>query len=162
MPADGTHGRALVARRRALGTRRQRVVAALVLLGALGYLLAQGLTNAMDYYLTAKQAVARRAQLGTREFRIQGTVAPGAHHQGGLLYFSITDSDVKVPVVSTGSPTQLFRPGMPVVLVGHWQGDVFDSSQIMVQHGSTYVEAPARQPARPLSAGHRATGSPRP
>ena len=47
--------------------------------------------------------------------------------------------------MSTGSPGQLFHVGMPVVLDGHWQGDVFSSFQIMVQHGSTYVEAHPRQ-----------------
>ncbi|MGC8627229.1 MAG: cytochrome c maturation protein CcmE [Acidimicrobiales bacterium] len=146
MALNGTELRAAPSRRRALGSRRQRLLAGAVLLAALGYLLAQGLTNAMNYYLTAKQAVAKRAELGERNFRIQGTVAPGAHQKGKVLYFSITDSTVTVPVVSTGLPTQLFRTGMPVVLVGHWSGDVFDSSQIMVQHGSSYVEA--RSPGR--------------
>jgi len=144
---NGTELRAAPSRRRALGSRRQRLFAGAVLLAALGYLLAQGLTNAMNYYLTAKQAVAKRAELGGREFRIQGTVAPGAHQRGRALYFSITDSTVTVPVVSTGLPTQLFRVGMPVVLVGHWSGDVFDSDQIMVQHGSSYVEAHSRSRA---------------
>ena len=48
-------------------------------------------------------------------------------------------------------PPQLFHVGMPVVLDGHWQGPFFASFQIMVQHGSTYVEAhpgPAKSAAR--------------
>jgi cytochrome c-type biogenesis protein CcmE len=128
-------------RRRSLGSRRQKIVAAVIILGALGFLVARGLANAMNYYLTANQAVAQRAQLGTSDFRIQGTVQPGVHEVGTSLHFVITAKDVAVDVVSTGSPPQLFRVGMPVVLDGHWQGDVFSSFQIMVQHGSSYVEA---------------------
>ena len=50
-------------RRRSLGSRRQKIVAAIVILAALGFLVARGLANAMNYYLTANQAVAQRAQL---------------------------------------------------------------------------------------------------
>jgi len=99
----------------------------------------------MDYYLTANQAVAQRAELRGTDFRIQGSVLPGIHEVGATLHFAITARHVNVDVISTGSPPQLFRVGMPVVLDGHWQGDVFSSSQIMVQHGSSYVEAPTRK-----------------
>ncbi|MGH9105546.1 MAG: cytochrome c maturation protein CcmE [Acidimicrobiales bacterium] len=141
--------------RRHLGTRRQRVVAALIVVGCLGFLLFRGLTNAMDYYLTANQAVAQRAQLGGNDFRIQGTVLPGAHQVGRLLSFSITSHNVYVHVMSTGVPSQLFKPGMPVVLDGHWQGKVFSSFQIMVQHGSSYVEAHPAKAKRVAGAGGR-------
>lgn len=138
-------------RRQSLGTRRQRVAAAVVIVGALGFLLERGLANAIDYYLTANQAVAQRAQLGDKDFRIQGTVLPGVRQVGTTLQFSITSHHTDVNVVSTGSPGQLFRVGMPVVLDGHWEGDVFSSFQIMVQHGSTYVEA---HPAKAKSGAH--------
>jgi cytochrome c-type biogenesis protein CcmE len=134
------------------------VVAAIVIVGALVFLLGRGLTNAMDYYLTVKQAVAQRARLGATDFRIQGTVLPGLRQVGTALHFAIGPGSptgpgrVDVNVVSTGSPPELFHVGMPVVLDGHWQGAVFVSSQIMVQHGSTYVEAHpgrAKSAARP-------------
>lgn len=143
-------------RRRSLGSRRQKVVSVIVIVGALAFLVVRGLANAMDYYLTANQAVAQRAQLGEKDFRIQGTVLPGVRQVGAALYFSITSKQVNVAVRSTGSPPQLFRAGLPVVLDGHWQGDVFASSQIMVQHGSNYVEAhPGKAPAKPTAAGPR-------
>jgi cytochrome c-type biogenesis protein CcmE len=134
-------------RRRSLGSRRQKVVAAIVIVGALGFLLARGLANAMNYYLTANQAVAQRAELRGTDFRIQGTVLPGVREVGTTLHFTITAKHVDVDVVSTGSPPQLFHVGMPVVLDGHWQGNVFSSFQIMVQHGSSYVEAHPGQAA---------------
>ena len=132
---------ALPRRRRAFSTRRQRVVAGAVIIAALGSLLWKGLSGSLDYYLTADQAVAQRAQLGQSDFRIQGTVVAGLRQTGAALNFAIVSHHVQVQVVSTGTPPQLFRPGMPVVLEGHWQGNVFSSYQIMVQHGSNYVEA---------------------
>ncbi len=135
-------GLPLPRRRRALASRRQKAVAATVVLVALGLLLWKGLTNALDYYLTVNQAVAQRAKLGNSDFRIQGTVLPGVRQVGDKVYFKLTSHNVDVRVVSTGSPPQLFRAGMPVVLDGHWQGEEFSSFQIMVQHGTTYLEAP--------------------
>ena len=78
---------------------------------------------------------------GARTSGSRGRSCPGIHQVGTTLHFAITAKNVNVNVVSTGSPPQLFRVGMPVVLDGHWQGNVFSSFQIMVQHGSSYVEA---------------------
>ncbi|MHB1496670.1 MAG: cytochrome c maturation protein CcmE domain-containing protein [Acidimicrobiales bacterium] len=133
-------------RRRAFATRRQKLVAGVVVVGALSFLLFRGLTNALNYYLPANQAVAQRAKLGTSDFRIQGTVQPGLRDTSGKLYFTISSHKVDVRVVSTGSPSQLFRVGIPVVLDGHWQGPVFSSFQIMVQHGATYSPAKEAHP----------------
>ena len=140
-------------RRRSLASRRQKVLALVLILGALGFLLAKGLANAMDYYLTAKQAVAQRAELGDKDFRIQGTVMPGVREAGTKLDFYIRSSNVKVKVVSTGTPPELFKVGLPVVMDGHWQGATFLSDQIMVQHGSSYVEAPKAKPRARAASG---------
>ncbi|HET9059416.1 MAG TPA: cytochrome c maturation protein CcmE [Acidimicrobiales bacterium] len=134
-----------MSRRRSFTSRRQKIVAGSVVVVALGLLTFKGLTDALDYYIPANQAVAQRAQLGTKDFRIQGDVMDDVRTvAGGLLRFDITSHGAVVDVVSTGSPSSLFKPGMPVVLAGHWQGDVFSSYQIMVQHGSSYVEKPGR------------------
>jgi cytochrome c-type biogenesis protein CcmE len=131
-------------RRRSFTTRRQKVVAGALVVVALGLLMFKGLSDALDYYIPANQAVAQRAQLGTKDFRIQGDVMDDVRTvPGGRLDFDITLHGAVVDVVSTGSPSSLFKPGMPVVLAGHWQGSVFSSYQIMVQHGSSYVEKPA-------------------
>jgi cytochrome c-type biogenesis protein CcmE len=129
-------------RRRAwLGSRRRQVAAAVVILGAIGYLAFQGLTNATEYFLTTKQAVAQKASLGTKPFRIEGNVERDVTTVGGKLHFSIYSQGVAVAVVSTGSPTQLFKPGIPVVLEGHWQGNYYASNTIMVKHSASYTEA---------------------
>ena len=55
--------------------------------------------------------------------------------------FTIVGGGTAVDVVSTGSPPQLFKPGIPVVLDGHWAGNVYASDLIMVKHTASYVEA---------------------
>lgn len=128
-------------RRRSFATRRQKAVAGSIIALALGLLMFKGLSDALNYYIPANQAVAQRAQLGAKDFRIQGDVMNDVRTlRGGKLRFDIASHGVVVDVLSTGSPSSLFKPGMPVVLAGHWQGDVFSSYQIMVQHGSTYTE----------------------
>ncbi len=124
-----------------LGSRRRQVVAACVLLSAFGYVAFQFLTSAEQYFLTTKAAVEQRAELGTKPFRIEGTVEHDVHQVGKTIRFDIYADGVAVGVDSSGSPPQLFQPGIPVVLVGHWQGNVFASDEIMVKHTARYVAA---------------------
>lgn len=113
----------------------------MVIAGALAFLLLEGLNNATIYFKTADQAVADRAALGSKPFRIEGTVEPDVRQVGGITEFSIVANGVRVPVVDSRQPPQLFKPGIPVVLEGHWQGPVYASDQIMVKHTASYVEA---------------------
>ncbi len=129
------------ARRAVFGTWRRKLVAGVVIAGAVGFLLAEGLSNATVYFKTADQAVADRASLGTRPFRIEGTVLDDVRHAGSTTWFSIYANGVTVRVVDTDQPPQLFKPGIPVVLEGHWQGSVYESDLIMVKHTANYVEA---------------------
>jgi len=50
---------------------------------------------------------------------------------------------VTVPVVHTGLQPQLFKPGVPVVLDGHWApgGAYFASDTIEVKHDESYKAA---------------------
>ncbi|MGH9122841.1 MAG: cytochrome c maturation protein CcmE [Acidimicrobiales bacterium] len=117
------------------------MIAGLVILGALGFLFYKGLTSATEYFKTANQAVADRAKLGTQIFRMEGTVEPGVRQVGKTVHFSIVANQVAVAVISTGSPPQLFKVGVPVVLVGHWENTTYMSDQIMVKHTASYVES---------------------
>jgi cytochrome c-type biogenesis protein CcmE len=44
-----------------------------------------------------------------------------------------------------GDPPELFKPGIPVVLEGRFQGATFASDRIMVKHSEDYV---AKHPSR--------------
>jgi cytochrome c-type biogenesis protein CcmE len=129
--------------RASLANRRRLLVAVVVVVGAVGYLLYQGLDNATMYFRTADQAVADKGALGTRRFRIEGTVDPGLHNEGTSVDFEITANGVTVDVVHTGAQPQLFKSGVPVVLYGHWapSGAYFASDTIEVKHDESYKAA---------------------
>ena len=55
------------------------------------------------------------------------------------MSFTLTSKSVEVPVRHKGDPPELFKPGIPVVLEGRFQGDVFSSDRILVRHSETYV-----------------------
>jgi cytochrome c-type biogenesis protein CcmE len=123
-----------------IDTRRRLWLAGIVVLAALGFLVFQGLGNATLYFRTADEAVAQRAELGDRRFRIEGDVVDGSVQQvGNDVSFILTSKSVEVPVRHKGDPPELFRPGIPVVLEGRFQGDHFSSDRIMVRHSETYV-----------------------
>lgn len=129
-----------------IATRRRLWLAGIVVVAALGFLVFQGLGNATLYFRTADEAVAQRAELGDRRFRIEGDVVDGTVRQvGNDVTFTLTSKSVEVPVRHKGDPPELFRPGIPVVLEGRFQGEHFSSDRIMVRHSETYVaENPER------------------
>jgi cytochrome c-type biogenesis protein CcmE len=128
-------------------TQRRRLWAAGgVVVVALGFLVFQGLGNATVYFRTADEAVAQRQSLGDRRFRIEGTVVSGSvEESGGMVAFRIASKAVEVPVVHRGDPPELFKPGIPVVLEGRFQGETFASDRMLVKHSESYVaEHPER------------------
>jgi cytochrome c-type biogenesis protein CcmE len=121
------------------GNRTRLVIAAAVVLAALGFLVVRGLGNATVYFRTADEAVAQKASLGDKRFRIEGTVVDGSVRPAGKdVTFTIQSKGESVHVRHTGDPPELFRAGIPVVLEGRWQGDVYASDRIMVKHSETY------------------------
>jgi cytochrome c-type biogenesis protein CcmE len=135
----GPVGAAGVKPRRGLGSRRRQIVAFGIIAAALGVLVFRGLGNATVYFKTADEAVAARAKLGSQRFRIEGTVQPGVVQVGQNVAFVIANNGVNVNVVHSGGAPQLFKPGIPVVLEGHFMPNgVFASDLIMVKHTSSY------------------------
>jgi cytochrome c-type biogenesis protein CcmE len=118
-------------------------VVAAVLVAALVWLLAEGLGSSLDYFDTVDQALAHRTTLGTTTFRLEGTVVAGTVRATALgTDFTVAEGAKSVVVHNTGSPPQLFQPGIPVVVVGHFDstsGATFLSDQIMVKHSADYI-----------------------
>jgi cytochrome c-type biogenesis protein CcmE len=111
-----------------------------VILVALGVLVFKGLSDATLYFRNADEALAQRESLGTDRFRLQGTVTGDPTETDGVVSFAVAFNGASVDVRHVGSPPELFRSGVPVVLEGHWDesGDVFDSDRIMISHDATY------------------------
>src|ERR1035438_5665565 len=128
--------------------RRRLEVVGVVIVAAIGFLVFKGLTSAIVFFKTANEAVAQRATLGNSTFQLEGMVMPGTvstirDGSGTTVAFVVESSGVKVAVTNTGSPPQLFQPGIPVIVVGHFVGasDRFASDQILVKHSNSYVAA---------------------
>ncbi len=122
------------------GLRLRYVVVGLVLLGAFGFLIAKGIGSALDFYLTANQAVAQEASLGTKTINLEGVVEPGSIHATRAgVDFVVTSGATHLQVENAGSPPELFQPNIPVIAVGHFAAGIFESNQILVKHTSTYI-----------------------
>lgn len=145
-------------RRALLGNWRRQVAVALIVLGAAGFLIYRGLTNATEYFRTTAQAVADKGHLGTSNFRIEGTVENDIHTVNGETAFTIFADKVGVPVVSSDEPSQLFKAGVPVVLDGHWQGNIYAANQIEIKHTASYVAAHPNRLKSQLPAGSQPPG----
>jgi cytochrome c-type biogenesis protein CcmE len=123
-----------------IAQRRRLWMAGAVVLAALGFLVFRGLGNATLYFRTADEAVAQREDLGERRFRIEGTVVPGSvSSSDGTVFFRIAGDREQVNIVHRGDPPELFKPGIPVVLEGRFQGGGFESDRMLVKHTESYV-----------------------
>ncbi|MEY2469932.1 MAG: cytochrome c-type biosis protein CcmE [Actinomycetota bacterium] len=106
-----------------------------------GVLLWQGLANATVYFKTVDEAVAQRAELGDRRFRLEGLVKPGSVREVGKgVDFVVAGNRREVSVHHVGDPPELFRPNVPVVLEGHFEDDIYESDRILVKHTEDYRE----------------------
>ena len=122
-----------------LANKRRVYLATAIIVAGLGFLLFQGLGSATVYFKTADEAVAQKAKLGTHRFRVEGVVREGTVRQtGNDVAFTISSNNVDVAVVNQGSPPELFKPDIPVVLEGRWAGEHFASDRIIVKHSETY------------------------
>ena len=96
-----------------------------VIVAAIGFLVFKGLTSAIVFFKTANEAVAQRSDPRQQHvFQLEGIGRPrdrshpSGHASGVTVAFTVESSGVKVPVTNTGSPPQLFQPGIPVIVVG--------------------------------------------
>jgi cytochrome c-type biogenesis protein CcmE len=114
------------------------VLAAVVL--GIGVLVYKGLSDATLYFRNADEAVAQRDELGDRRFRLQGTVVGEPEVDGEHVTFDVAFNGESVAVSHTGTPPDMFRPGIPVVVEGHWRdgADVFDSDEMLIKHDAEY------------------------
>ncbi|HVM54181.1 MAG TPA: cytochrome c maturation protein CcmE [Acidimicrobiales bacterium] len=113
-----------------------------LLAGSVAFLLVKGLGDATVFFRNADEAVAARDELGTKRFRLQGTVVAGSVEQrGDAVEFDVEFHCVAVHVRHEGDPPELFQPGIPVVLEGRFAeppSDVYESDTIFVRHTNEY------------------------
>jgi cytochrome c-type biogenesis protein CcmE len=120
--------------------RRWGVVAFLVVLvGALGVILYQGLANATLYFCNADEVGHRSECSGDKRFRLQGTVE-SVVEDGATLHFAVSYNGATIPVTYQGQPGGIFQEGIPAVVEGRMQGTTFAGDRILVKHTEQYIE----------------------
>jgi cytochrome c-type biogenesis protein CcmE len=132
--------------RRAPNARWRFVLVCALIAAGVGFVLYKGLLSSLNYFDTVDQALAHRSQIGTTSIRLEGVVVPrtvDATATGATFSISGTNCAI-VRVRNTGAPPSLFQPDLPVVVVGHFvtaTSDLFESSQIIVDHTNKYAAA---------------------
>ena len=127
---------------RRAGRRRWGPLVVLGILGIVIVLIALQAGDASLYFKNADEAVAERESLGTKTFRLQGTVVGKPESQADAVVFTVQYGGVDVKVRHTGSEPALFDAGVPVVAEGAWnpEGTEFDSTKLLVKHDEKYDE----------------------
>jgi cytochrome c-type biogenesis protein CcmE len=130
----------LPARRRPWGI----AIVVAVLLAAVAFLAIGGIGNALVYYVTPTELLARGDDAIGETVRLGGLVAEGSVRGPATdLTFVLTDGESEVTVHSTVAPTRSFREGSGAVVQGELGPDgVFEANQVIVKHDENY-EAPA-------------------
>ncbi|TFV66506.1 UNVERIFIED_ORG: cytochrome c maturation protein CcmE [Bacillus sp. AZ43] len=128
--------------------KRYRLLA-LAALGAavvlLGVLFVGNINGNLVYFLTPEEALVQKSDfVDGRRLQIGGLVQEGSVESSpdGLRFTVVSDSgleDAAVPVVYDGSPAQLFRPGIGVVMEGTWADGTFDADTMIVKHDENYA-----------------------
>ena len=120
--------------------RHVLVPAGALLAVVIGFLVWGNLTENVVYYLTPSEAVDQRAgqQPGYR-FRLGGLVEEdGMVETTEEVRFLVGDGAVSITVVHQGAVPQLFRSGIGVVVEGAWDGDLFRSDTLLINHDEQY------------------------
>lgn len=118
---------------------------------ALGYIVFGGLDDNLVYYLTPAEAVERRVDYADGDrFRLGGFVEVGSVTETtNGVEFTVVDEGVSVDVEHTGSPPQLFRDNIGVVVEGAWAGDVFETDTLIIKHDEEYRSTDGEEPYVP-------------
>jgi cytochrome c-type biogenesis protein CcmE len=133
--------------------KRARVIVALaVIVGALGWVAAKGLTSALVYYNTPTDLLAKGSTAVGERSRLGGLVVPGSvQDDGSIIRFVVTDGTTNMTVVDTGGVPALFRAGQGVVVEGLLGRDgAFHADTVLVKHNGVY------QPPSPGETPHTA------
>jgi cytochrome c-type biogenesis protein CcmE len=121
---------------------RSLIAGILVIVAALGFLVYQGLASSLVYYITPSELLAKGLKADGQHFRLGGQVVPGTVHINRSMKtvrFVMRDPRGAIHVVSEGIPPPLFRAGMGVVVDGTWTGALFQATDMLVKHCSTYT-----------------------
>jgi cytochrome c-type biogenesis protein CcmE len=123
------------------GRRWGVLVGVAIVVAVIAYLAFSSVGNALVYYLTPTELLARGpAEVGKTE-RLGGLVKAGSiKGEAPNLTFVLTDGTTGISVHAATAPTRSFREGIGAVVEGQLRADgVFEASQVIVKHDENYV-----------------------
>jgi cytochrome c-type biogenesis protein CcmE len=117
------------------------VLGVAVVAAVIGWLALGGIGNALVYYLTPSELLARGDAAIGQTMRLGGLVKEGSVSGPATdLTFVLTDGTHEVTVHSTSAPTSSFREGVGAVVQGQLTGGgIFEAEQVLVKHDENYV-----------------------
>ena len=122
--------------------RRIIIVGSAIIVATFAYLIYGGIDDSVVYFLTPRELLAKGTKGVDVPVRLAGQVKPGSVQWNDAtlqLRFTLTDGTTDIAVDSKGSPPQMFRDGMGVVVEGRYLRDgVFRCTNLMVKHSNEY------------------------
>ena len=123
------------------GRRWGLLLGVAIVVSVIAYLAFSSVGNALVYYLTPTELLARGpGEVGKTE-RLGGLVKAGSMSgEAPDLTFILTDGTTEISVHAASAPTRSFREGVGAVVEGELQADgTFEASQVIVKHDENYV-----------------------
>ncbi len=120
---------------------------ALLIVGAVGYLMASGIKETGQYFLTPSE-LSRKVAVDPTFYgvgmKVGAHVVPGSvEREVGMLRFRITDGSASYPVVFRGIPPDTFTDSVEVVVEGRLDREgVIQATDVLAKCGSRYEAVP--------------------
>jgi cytochrome c-type biogenesis protein CcmE len=123
------------------GRRWGMLVGVAVVVGVIAYLAFSSVGNALVYYVTPTELLARGDTAMGETVRLGGLVKPGSiRGEAPALFFVLTDGTTEITVHAFTAPTRSFREGVGAVVEGQLNIEgAFEASQVIVKHDENYV-----------------------
>jgi cytochrome c-type biogenesis protein CcmE len=117
------------------------LIGVLVVVVVVGYLAFSSVGNALVYYLTPTELLARGDAAVGETVRLGGLVKVGSVvTSGSQITFVLTDGTHELPVHSSVLPTRSFREGIGAVVQGTLTASgLFEATEVIVKHDENYV-----------------------
>ena len=131
------------------------IIAALVVVGAIGFLIYTGFQSTSVYYLTVSELKARGPSplgLTFSDVRVAGVVEDGSVQRSAsdsTVRFVVKDDGGTLPVVYKGMVPDIFGPGIQVVVEGRYVDGTFQANNLLAKCPSKFTaEVPTPVTAR--------------
>jgi len=128
-------------------------IATVVIIGAVGLLIASGLSNNTGSYLTIQEALAVQNSSAGKFIQMEGTLEPNSTTWNAdkiELRFGLTDGNNKINIIYNDVKPDNFDSGYPIIVEGRFNGSSeFIAEAVKVKCPSKYEEETAAPGSAP-------------